>query len=213
MKTPVIVVGGGGHAGVLIDTLLLNRFPIIGFTDCDLQLQRKQIYGVPYLGDDSVISNYSPLDVQLVNAIGSTHSMMLRNQIYQAFKSKGYTFASVLHPSTIISRNAICLEGVQVMAGAIIQAGCQIGENTLINTRASVDHDCIVGSHVHIAPGATLSGGVHIEDQVHIGAGATIIEQTRIHNNSIVGAGSVVIRNVRANSKVYGVPAKEAKVL
>ena len=42
-------------------------------------------------------------------------------------------------------------------AGAIVQAGARVGEDTLINTGASVDHDCVVGPHVHVGPGVTLS--------------------------------------------------------
>lgn len=211
MNLPVIIIGGGGHARVLIDALLLQSFEIIGFTDPNQQMVTRKIQNIPYLGDDNKIDQYSPAKIQLVNGIGSIGTTKLRKQVYENFKDKGYSFASVWHPSAIISTDVKMDEGVQIMAGAIIQAGCHIGRNTLINTKASVDHECLIAAHVHIAPGAVLSGGVEIEESVHIGTGAILIQRVHVFHHSIVGAGSVVIKDVPANCTVYGVPAKEVK--
>jgi len=209
MRPPIIVIGGGGHAKVLIDALRLQSPNLLGYTDPALSMQDYQ--GVCHLGDDHIIEKYLPSEILLVNAIGSISWTSLRRQIFEKFKKMGYSFASVIHPSSVISPGASLSEGVQVMAGAIVQTGCHVGINTIINTRVSLDHDCMVGSHVHIAPGVTLSGGVHIEDDVHIGTGTTVIQQIRIHNKSVIGAGSLVIRNVPAHRTVYGVPAKEVQ--
>jgi len=94
------------------------------------------------------------------------------------------------------------------MAGAVVQAGCVIGSNTIINTRASVDHDSKIGAHVHVAPGVVLSGGVTIYDEAHLGTGAVVIQGVTIGRASVVGAGAVVIRDVSDGAKVVGVPAK-----
>ena len=59
------------------------------------------------------------------------------------------------------------------MAGCVDpDAAPSIGANSIVNTRASVDHDCRIGETVHIAPGVTLSGAVTIGDGTHIGTGA-----------------------------------------
>ncbi|WP_061214979.1 DapH/DapD/GlmU-related protein [Syntrophomonas wolfei] len=97
------------------------------------------------------------------------------------------------------------------MAGAVIQALVTIGVNTIINTRASVDHECLIGDHVHIAPGTTISGGVKIGDNVLIGAGATIIQGIHIGASSIVGAGAAVTKDVREGVIVMGIPARVVK--
>jgi sugar O-acyltransferase (sialic acid O-acetyltransferase NeuD family) len=211
MSIPVIVIGGGGHARVLIDALLLQSVEIIGYTDPDERKAGTTIQSIPYLGDDNKVGAYSPSAIQLVNGIGSIGSTKPRQQIFESFKAKGYSFASVWHPSAIISKESAIEEGVQIMAGVIIQAGCRIGMNTLINTRVSLDHDCLIDAHVHIAPGAVLSGEVEVEEGVHIGTGAVLIQKVRISHHSIVGAGAVVIKDVSAQSKVFGVPAKEVK--
>jgi len=140
---PVIVLGAGGHARVLIDALLLNSVKLLGMTDVNHQSQ--SLLGVSYLGGDDVIEKYSPSEINLVNGIGSVSQPYLREKIFNRFKALGYGFINVIHPSSIIAKDVKLGEGVQVMAGAIIHSGSQIGSNTIINTQASVDHDCRIG--------------------------------------------------------------------
>jgi acetyltransferase-like isoleucine patch superfamily enzyme len=84
-----------------------------------------------------------------------------------------------------------------------------VGHNSIINTRASVDHDCVIGAHVHLAPGVTLSGGVTVGEGTHIGTGAVVIQGMTIGPRAIVGAGAVVVADVPAGAVVLGVPARE----
>lgn len=209
MKRPVIIIGGGGHTKVLIDCLKQQSISILGFTDKLDGLA--SILGVDWLGNDEVIYRFSPEEIQLVNGIGSVKTTAPRRRIYDFFKGKGYKFEQVFHSSTILADDFSVNEGVQIMAGVVIQSGSKVGKNTIVNTRASIDHDCSIGSHVHIAPGTTICGGVQIEDGVHVGAGATIIQNVRIGKNSLVGAGALVLKDVPDGATVIGSPAREAQ--
>ena len=51
MSMPVIVLGAGGHAKVLINTLQLNSINILGITDPDPRLVGQNVLGVPILGN------------------------------------------------------------------------------------------------------------------------------------------------------------------
>lgn len=208
MNKPVIVVGGGGHAKVLINSLLLNQIDIVGIVESDLNKVGQKILEIPVVGSDDMISEYDPSEVLLVNGIGSTKSLALRADIFRKFKNIGYLFSSVIHPSAIIAGDVIMGEGVQIVAGAIIQPGCCLGNNVIINTKASIDHDCKIEDHVHIAPGTTVSGGVIIGEGSHIGTGAAIIQNIIVGKNSIIGAGAIVINNVPSDVVVVGGPAR-----
>ena len=81
---PVIVLGAGGHARVLIDALLLNSVKLLGMTDVNHQSQ--SLLGVSYLGGDDVIEKYSPSEINLVNGIGSVSQPYLREKIFNGFK-------------------------------------------------------------------------------------------------------------------------------
>lgn len=206
MQGSVILLGAGGHAKVLIDMLRINSLDLLGI----IAPEPIEIGSAPYLGDDRKVLSYAPHSVQLVNGLGSAGSMQRRREIFESFTGRGYTFATLIHPSAVIASDVRLGPGVQIMAGSVIQTCTIIGANTIVNTRSSVDHDCVIGDHVHISPGVTLCGNVTIHSEVHIGAGSTIIQGRTVQQKSVVGAGSVVLSNIRAGSTVYGVPAKEA---
>jgi UDP-perosamine 4-acetyltransferase len=205
LELPVIVIGGGGHAKVVISTLLQYRGSILGFVD--LNPTCPSLFGVGNLGNDAAVLLYAPADVQLVNGVGSTASTANRQDVYDRFTRKGYCFATVKHPSAIIPAEVQIEPGAQIMAGVILQPGSTIGPNAIVNTGAIIDHDCIIGAHAHVAPGVTLSGGVHIGAGAHVGTGASIIQRIQVGAGSVVGAGALVIRDVPPGAKVVGVPA------
>lgn len=210
-KKPYIIIGSGGHATVLANILLLQNKNILGCISLD---KETSILNIPVIGDDGfLLSNFKSDEILLVNGIGSTHQPTLRRKIFQTYKEHDYQFATVIHPSVILPLHYQLAEGVQLMAGATIQPNVQIGENSIVNTRASIDHDCIIGAHVHIAPGVTLSGNVNIKDYCHIGTGTTIIQNITIGQYSLIGAGSLVIQDIPTHTKALGVPAKEVSTI
>jgi sugar O-acyltransferase (sialic acid O-acetyltransferase NeuD family) len=206
LSLPVIVIGGGGHAKVLVSTLLLQHRRVLGFVDVKPFLP--PLLGIAHLGDDSVVFHHPPDRVRLVNGVGSIDSTVLRRTVYEKFRERQYVFETVIHPSAVIARDVHIEEGVQVMAGGVVQPGSRLGTNVIINTGARVDHDCSIDAHAHIAPGVTLSGDVHIGKGAHIGTGATIIQGVEVGAASIVGAGAVVVDDVPSGVTVVGVPAR-----
>ncbi len=203
-NTPLIIIGGGGHAKVLIEALRLNGEDILGIVDPSFKAGNYGPYGIKVLGGDEAIFAYGVGSVRIINGVGSLPEYFARKEIFERFSRQGYKFASVIHPSAIIASDVEIGEGVQIMAGVVIQPGCRIGENSIINTNASVDHDCVFGSHVHIAPGATFSGGVSVGRCVHIGTGTTVIQGVKIGEGCVIGAGTVLLKDVAPDTKVLG---------
>ena len=206
-ERPVIVLGAGGHAKVVIDALKAAGADILGITDPDQGTHGQDILGVQVLGDDDMVKEHGPDAVVLVNGVGSINVSDRRKDIFGRFKDGGYTFIPVIHPSAVIGGDVEIADAVQIMAGAVVQPGCRIGVNAIINTRASVDHDCVIGDHVHIAPGAVLGGGITVGDGSHIGTASSVIQNVRIGENVLVAAGAAVVTDFPDGARIAGVPA------
>jgi sugar O-acyltransferase (sialic acid O-acetyltransferase NeuD family) len=206
---PVILIGAGGHAKVLLDLLGLLGRTVLFVTDRNVRSHGQKLGSVEVRGHDELIFDFDPKQVRLVNAVGSIGPPLLRRDIYQRFRARGYDFDTLIHPTAVVSESARIESGVQIMAGAVIQTTCSIGENSLINTRASVDHDCVIGPHVHIGPGVTISGDVRVDQTVHIGTGATVIQGIQIGREAMIAAGAAVVSDVSAGQRVAGVPARQ----
>jgi sugar O-acyltransferase (sialic acid O-acetyltransferase NeuD family) len=205
----VILLGAGGHARVLLETLNLRGIPVLGVACPEFATLGETWFGCPVLGDDAseLLNMRGP--AMLINGIGSTRSVENRRKTFLQFRQSGHRFAQVIHPTSWVSSSALLGEGVQIMAGAIVQAGARIGDNVIVNTRAVVEHDCEVGAHVHLASGSLLCGSVHIGDGTHVGAGATVIQNVTLGQNCLVAAGAVVVRKADDGARLIGVPARE----
>jgi sugar O-acyltransferase (sialic acid O-acetyltransferase NeuD family) len=201
----LVLLGAGGHAKVVLALARAAGRAVDGV--CDPALARAGTLRwreVPVLGDDDALETLDPTAVELVNGIGQIVGSDARRRVFERCKHLRFRFASLVHPSAIVDASSILDEGVQVMAGAVIQPDCRIGANTIVNTRAGVDHDCKVGAHVHVAPAATLCGGVCIEEGAFIGSGATVIPGLTVGAGAIVGAGTVLVRDLPAQGRWLG---------
>lgn len=210
LKKPLVLLGAGGHARVLLSSLLQDGERVIGFADPGVAAA--ELLRVPHLGGDDAVLGYDPGQVLLVNGVGSVGNVSSRLRVYEYFRTRGYAFASVIHSSAVIAPEAELKDGVQIMAGAIVQTGCVVEEDCIINTGARVDHDCVIRAHAHLAPGVVLSGAVEVGARAHIGTGAVVIQGVRVGEDAVVGAGAVVLSEVPAGSTVVGVPARSIPV-
>ncbi|MBQ4858423.1 acetyltransferase [Pseudoalteromonas sp. MMG007] len=204
---PLIIIGGGGHAAVLAETLLKQNKKIVGVVAPELIAVGNVFDNIELFHNDDDILKFNPQDVLLVNGIGSMPFNSLREAIYNRFKKLGYEFATVIADSAIISDYSVIGCGVQVMNNCVVNFGAAVGDNTIINTSSSIDHDCTIGAHCHLAPGTTLSGQVVVENNVHIATGSNVINNITIGRNSIIGVGANITKSIPANSIVYGARA------
>lgn len=203
MNKPFIVLGAGGHAAVLVDMLRSQGVVPLALVAPAAGAPRAVLADIPLWHDEAKILAYRPNEVELVNGIGSLPGNPLRAELFARYRALGYRFASVVSTKAMVSDYAVLEEGVQVMAGAIIQAGARIGANSIINSGAIVDHDCHLGDDNHVAPGAVLSGGVVTGERVHIGTGAAVIQGISIDADAVVGAGATLTRPLGEKQIAY----------
>lgn len=204
----IVVIGAGGHSKVVIDTLVALKFKIKGVVDRNQGLWKTTFCGHPVLGGDDAILALPPGEILLANGIGNVGKTSVRKNIFQFFKEKNYDFVSFVHPFSFVSLSVKIDEGAQIMAGAVVQAGTEIGLNTIVNTGARVDHDCLIGNHCHVAPGATLCGGVKLGDDSFVGAGSVINQYLSIGARTVIASGAAVTKHIEIDSCVGGVPAR-----
>ena len=198
---PVIILGTGGHAKVVTDALKLSGRKILGFITLDMA-PGSYFCDERILGNDSEIIKYSPDEIELINGVGTLPGNNLRWELADKLRKQGYSFATVIHPSAVIASDVTLEEGVQIMAGVVIQAGTKIGKDSIINTGALIDHDCKIYENCQISPGVVLSGGVIIEKNSYIGTGAKIIQYITLKEECVVAAGAIIYKDVSSKTIV-----------
>ncbi len=205
----IVILGGGGHARVLIDFIrTLGLYEIVGIVDSQLDAG-VMVYGVAVIGDDEMLLQLHLNGIR--NAcigVGSVRYNKKRILLYEKVKNVGFAVPTLIHPKSIISESAVIEEGAQIMAGAIVGPNVFIGENSIINTAAIIEHDSKIGAHVHICPGAIVCGGCVIGEGTFVGVGATIIQGIKVGNKATIAARALVINDISDDIIVKGLPAK-----
>ena len=193
---PIIVLGAGGHAKVLVSILKRLDRKIIGVTDRFPDL-KADVLGVSIIGDDREIIEFKPDQIDLVNGVGMTKpGQSVRHQLAKEMRSLGFNFIQVIDPSAFIAPEAILEDGVQVMSTAVIQPGVIIRRDSIINSGAQVDHDSVVGEGSHLCPSSVLAGSVQVGKMTMIGTGSVIIPEVVVGDSQMVKAGMVVTKSM-----------------
>lgn len=193
----VIVLGSGGHAKVVISTLLAAGRRVRACYDDDAARHGMKVLGIPVAG----LLREAPLDAEAVIGLGNNRT---RRDVAEA---RPLNWTTAVHPTASVDPTARIGPGTVVFAGAILQPDVEVGPHAVINVAATVDHDGRVGAFSQIAAGAHLGGTVELGEGGFVGAGASVIENRVIGAWSTVGAGAVVIRDVPPDVTVVGVPA------
>lgn len=204
-KIEYIILGSGGHASVLIDLIEGLNLKVKGVLIKDYKF--KKFLGYSVLGDDQLIKTFDSKNTCFVNGIGLiNNSLLTRTKIFKYLMDLNLKVPVLKHKNSIVSSRSNLKEGCQILAGANIGVNVTIGENTIINSNVTIEHDSVIAANCHIAPGGTICGNVKIGEGSFIGAGTTIINNISIAKNCFIGAGSLVLKDIKKSGKYFGSP-------
>jgi len=210
MSESCIVLGGGGHAQVLIDCIQARGgIEILGILESDSSRWGESVQGIPVLGGDLLLPKMKRRGAKyFVVGVGNVGDASIRKRLYQMGVESGLEPLTVVHPTACRSAWARIGRGVQLLPVCVVNAGAEVGDNAIVNSGAIVEHDCVIGSHAHVATGARLASAVRVGDDSLIGVGASVRQGIKIGRRAVVGAGAVVVNDVPDDLVVVGVPAK-----
>lgn len=212
MKKKVLLIGGGGHCGVVIDLVSgLDEWEIEGIIDVE-EKSGNSVSGFPVVGTDADLPGFYKKGIRhcFISA-GSVGDSGLRERLYLNARAAGFSLPNFMHENALISARAGMGEGNYAGPGAVVNAGAAVGSNCILNTNSVIEHDCFVGDFAHIAPGAVLCGAVEVGARAHIGAGSVVIQGLKVGAGALIGAGSVVTVNISPGALARGNPCREVK--
>ncbi len=198
------IIGAGGYAKSVIDSLNLYQYHIKGFID---EFKTGTHIGYPIVSDTiEAIDDYK--DNVFFIAIGDNYHRM---KWYIELKKRECVLINIVDKTAIVSNQAQIGEGCFIGKMAIVNSMVTTGNNCIINTKSLIEHGSRIGDHVNISTNTVLNGDVQVKDMAFIGSSSVVNGQISIGFNSLIGSGSVVVKSVEDNVVVVGVPAKLLK--
>lgn len=201
----LIIIGAGGYAKSVLDSIDYYNYKIKGFLD--EFSQEEEHLGYPILWH-SLGEIENPETYFYFIAIGNNER---RKKWFDRLIERKLRLINVVDRSAIISPEAKIGNGCFFGKMSVVNSKAVIGHDCIINTKSLVEHGCVVHDHANISTNAVINGDVIIGEGTFVGTSSTTIGQKTIGAWSTIGAGAVVIRDVEDGVTVAGVPAKVIK--
>jgi len=201
----LIILGAGGTAFDLIDIAhAMNKiaptWEIIGYLDDNLNLQDKIIYGYPVLGIIPDSRNFP--DAYFASSIGDAYRPRLRKLVREKVPFPNDRFASLIHPTAIISETAQVDPGAIIYGNVTISSMVKVGHDVFLCGNTFLGHECVIGDHSVLSVGNFLASDVHIGDCCYLGVGVMIRHQITVGQNCLIGMGTKVVKDVPSQTKL-----------
>lgn len=203
----IIIVGAGGFGRELLQWIkdinaVKPTWEIAGFIDDDLQALDGVETDTKIIG---TIKDWQPKeDEEFALAMGSP---ALKRKIVEILKARGAKFATIIHPTALLSPFAHYGEGFVMFPYSKLSCNSTVGDFvTLLST--PIGHDNVIGEYTVISGGCNIVRNVKIGKDVFLAAGVCIAQDVIIGDGAYLGLGSVVLKDVEAGKKVFGNPAR-----
>ena len=207
----VVVYGAGGNGREIAETIIAARaagadWDLLGFLDDALELEGTEVMGLPVLGPGEWLADHPK--AQPVMGLGHPRD---RRAAAEKTSNLGRAWATVIHPSAVISPSAKVGEGCVIFVGAILSNGCRLGRLVQVGFNSIVHHDTEVDDLVAIMAHVTLAGNMHVGEGTFLGIGTSTRQGTSIGEWTMVGAGASVVKDIPAYCVAVGVPARPTR--
>lgn len=201
----LIILGAGGTAFDLIDIAtamnqIKKTWNIIGFLDDNENLAGKEIYGFPVIGSISQSKRYD--NAYFASSIGDAYRTNLRLIVRKKVPYPNEKFASLIHPTAIISDTATIEPGAIIYGNVTLSGEVKVGHDVFLCGNTFLGHECVIGNHCVLSVGNFLASDVHIGDCCYLGVGVMVRHQMTIGDNCLIGMGTKVVKSVPRKSKL-----------
>ncbi len=192
-KSPLLLIGAGGHARSCIDVIEEEgKFSILGLVGTPEQVGNT-LLGYPILGTDEDIPRLARACPYALVTVGQIKSPRRRMALFDQLLQLWCSMPVIVSPRAHVSRHAVVSSGTVVMHGAIVNAGAKVGRNCILNSQCLIEHDATIGDHCHIATCASLNSAVQVGAGTFIGSHAAVRQGVRIGERCVIGMGVVVL--------------------
>lgn len=203
----IVIAGAGGFGRELLQWIkdINEKTPtweILGFIDDNLNALDGVETDAKVVG---TIKDYvGKEDEEVALAFGSPE---LKRKIVSILKAKGAKFATIIHPTALLSPFAHYGEGFIMFPYSKLSCNSTVGEFvTLLST--PIGHDNVIGDYTVISGGCNIVRNVKIGQDVFLAAGVCIAQDVIIGDGAYLGLGSVILKDVKPGAKMFGNPAR-----
>ncbi|MBN8506096.1 MAG: hypothetical protein J0L58_16645 [Burkholderiales bacterium] len=117
-----------------------------------------------------------------------------RWRVWERVQAAGWRTPILVHPRAHLAPGVEIGSGTLVMAGAVVDHRCRIGQACVLWPQACVNHDCVVEDNCFLSPQALLCGHVQLGAHSFLGAQSAVVDGALLPAGTRLKMGSLHVR-------------------
>jgi sugar O-acyltransferase (sialic acid O-acetyltransferase NeuD family) len=166
--------------------------------------------GLPIVAFEQVEKIYPPDEYKFFAPLSPQRMNMLREDVYNRIKLKGYELISYISSKATIFNNVIG-DNCFILEDNTLQPFTNIGNNVVLWSGNHIGHHGVIKDHVTFTSHVVMSGHCIIESYSFFGVNATIKDRLTIAEGSLIAMGACVFKNTEPWGIYKGNPAEKGK--
>lgn len=152
----LLIIGAGSFSPEVEELAGLLGYTDIAFLDDN----PSTAYSSPVIG---TMADIAALRSQYDTAIVALGNNNTRMKYHQILKDCGYNIPILIHPTAYVSPTAEIAPGCVIRAKVVVSRDVKLGEATILNVGALIDHHVEIGYGCHILMGAVVRNKAKVE--------------------------------------------------
>jgi acetyltransferase-like isoleucine patch superfamily enzyme len=197
-----VVLFGTGRGAAVAHRFLAgdSDHEVVAFTVDGAHLKETEFRGLKVVAFEDVEKYYPPESVRMLILLGYQQMNGLRQQKYDAAKTKGYTLESYVASDVFrvepikVGENCFILDNQSISLDVTIGNNVAMWSSNHIGDLTTIEDHAWITSHVTVAASVTIGG------RAFLGIGAAVANGTVIGACSFIGANLLVSADTEPNS-------------
>jgi sugar O-acyltransferase (sialic acid O-acetyltransferase NeuD family) len=200
-----IVIFGTGSFAQVAHYLFTHdsAYEVVGFTVHREQLVERQLFGLPVVPFEDVLTEFPRDRFEMFVAVGYSDLNRIRARIYAEAKSMGYVLPSYISSKATYWGRSVG-DNCFICEDNTIQPFVEIGNDVILWSGNHVGHHSKIGDHCFVSSHVVICGHVTIEPYCFLGVNASIRDGISVAARNLIGAGALIMKSTREGELYVG---------
>ncbi len=179
-------------------------YSVIGFAVNSDYINENKFYNLPVYELETLEIKFPPSEVDVFVAVGYKNMNLIRENLYNSLKSKGYFLPNYISSKCNFLTEEKIGDNNFILEDNTIQPFVKIGSNNVLWSGNHLGHDVEIGDHNFITSHVVISGYTKIRNHCFIGVNATLRDGLEIANKTLIAAGAIIMKNTNEEEVYLG---------
>jgi len=205
-----VIIFGTGSMADIVHFYLTHDSPhdVVAFTAHGEYIKDTEKHGLPVMPYEELPASYPPDKYQMYIAVGYAKVNIIRAEIYEDAKSKGYKLITYVSSKCTRFGDTPIGDNCFILEDNTLQPFISVGNDVIMWSGNHIGHHSMIGDHCYITSHVVISGHCRVGAYSFLGVNATLRDAITIGESCVIGAGALIMKSTKEREVYVGEKSK-----